>query len=229
MNITTKDMDEFYSVITMELGNSYINYANKYLATKKSSKPHIILDGERHEIIADSMIATANFYLKTNKKDKKEWEKYFYVTISNIVKKKSFPKSKILNFVDDYFDYNFIDEFKDQAWNDFSIKSDDQLKECLVSFYKNDINEQLAENQKDDSKRMSDLVTMNEIDNWLKERLRQGKIVPIDYSIFRVRHILGRTVIEIAEKLGYSKSFVRLRCNNIKNYIKEELKYEFND
>lgn len=229
MNITTTDMTEFYSVITMQLGNAYINYANKYLSEKKSGKPHIILNDERHEIIAESMIATANFYLKTNKKDKKEWEKYFYVTISNIVKKKSFPKSKILNYVDDFFDYNFTDEWKDEARSDWSVNMDEWMKDGMRIFYKNDINEQLADNQKDDSKRMSDLVTMNEIDNWLKERLRQGKIVPIDYSIFRVRHILGRTVIEIAEKLGYSKSFVRLRCNNIKNYIKEELKYEFND
>jgi len=197
MNITTRDMTEFYSVITMELGNQYVNYANKYISNKKAlGKPQPIYDRERNEIIVEAIISTASFYLKQKKvEDKNKLERYFYTTIANQIKRKSHPKSSLINFIDDYYDeqLNFPEELEEE------------------------------------STKMSDKLTMNEIDNWLKERLRQGKIVPIDYSIFRVRHILGRTVIEIAEKLGYSKSFVRLRCNNIKNYIKEELKYEFND
>jgi len=71
LNITSKDMDWFHSIITMELGNQYVNYANKYIYTKKGGKgkPPAIYDQERNEIIVEAIIATANFHLAKNETD----------------------------------------------------------------------------------------------------------------------------------------------------------------
>lgn len=194
LNITSKDMTEFHSIITMELGNTYINYANKYIYTKKGGKgkPPAIYDSERNEIIVEGIIATANFHLAKNEKDKNKLERYFYTTIANQIKRKSHPKSYLVNFIDDYFDEHF------------SIPQE----ESPILACQN--------------------MTLKEVDEWLRERLVQGKIVPLDYSIFRARHILNVTVKDIADKLMYCKSFVRGRCKNITDYLKKELNYEIN-
>jgi len=192
MNITTKDMTWFYSIITMKLGNEYINYANKYIHTKKGGKgkPQAIYDNERNEMIVEAIIATANFYLTKNETDIKKLQGYFHTVIANQIKRKSHPKSCLVNYIDHYFD------------DQLNIPDD----ETPILMSKN--------------------MTLKEVDEWLRERLLQGKIVPLDYSIFRARHILNITVKDISDKLMYCKSFVRLRCKNITDYLKKELNYE---
>jgi len=195
LNITSKDMDWFHSIITMELGNQYVNYANKYIYTKKGGKgkPPAIYDQERNEIIVEAIIATANFHLAKNETDIRKLQGYFHTVIANQIKRKSHPKSYLVNFIDDYFDEHFnIPE-----------------EESPILMSKN--------------------MTLKEVDEWLRERLLQGKIVPLDYSIFRARHILNVTVKDIADKLMYCKSFVRGRCKNITDYLKKELNYEITD
>lgn len=190
LNITEQDMTDFYNVISKEKGNAYINYAQDYMQSNEKKTKRAIRNDERHDIITEAMMATASFYIKSPDKKENEWERYYFITIKNILKRK-IRKSPMLPLDD-------IIETKSNCYIDENF--DNPCKEQ---------------------------ITLEEIDIWLKSRLVEGKIVPLDYSIFRVRHVLNRTIVEISEKLGYSKSFVRGRCNNIIKYIKEELSNEY--
>lgn len=204
--ITDKDMTEFYKVITKELGNSYVNYAASYAAKKNKATTRLYNNTEREEIIVEAIIATASFHIAKGG-EKNDWERYFHTCIANIMKRQHMPKTKKPQ-TKLFFDENVLID-----------KKYDEYKEVFFDYHP-------TTEIEDFDKKVGEEISLETVDKWVKERMRQGKIVPIDYSIFRVRHILGRTITEISNHLGYSKSFVRMRCNNVKNYIKKEFDYE---
>lgn len=202
--------EKFRDYITLDKGYEYVNYAKKYIEKTVGRKIRIKTNTQRDEIINNAIISTSNFAIKSGEKNPNNRERYFYVAIKNKMLYTKNSKNEKTLYIDDIIvtrsgsdgveNNNFLDELAQDEQEMFELEENVHPK-----------------------------LTLDDIDSRAKQQVLLGTTQPINYSIRRLRFVLGVSINEIVDHLQYSRTFVRVRSNQLNDLIKANFKERYDN